>query len=950
MRLALLLALSLVWTAAVLRASPVSDALEQGRRFYAEGHLDDAERAFRLVLAAPGEAPQNTALAHKFLGNILQVRGDVAGAQREYEAALAIFDHDGNVAEVANTLSNEARLAETRRDFAAARDLYHRVLASDLAVGDNPAAGMDHQALGDIARATGAPTEAIDEYHQALILLQTPSKTTRLSESTRRDGAGLTMLALGTLAYEQGQVDAADHQYRAALDFFKRVASAAGRAKAHYQLARLNWRRGRLEQAQTSALSAMRAATETTMPVPRGDIYNVLGLISEDLGQLHNALTWYQKAVAAYGQDRQRLAATLVNIGNVHLRFGALQDAAGAFEQARASSEAVHDLAGVADARNGLGIVALRQKDAAAASLFEQAAEEAARAGDSAVQARAMANLAYARYAEGRLADAEQAAATAERLGTTRDVNARVAMLALRGSLQASQGRKPEASQSYAAAIALVEEMRGNLRHQELKATFLEDKADLYDLQIGLLTDLGRDAEVLEYLERARSRAFLDMMGDRRLRAGEGTELQALAARELALQQQAAEATGDAEQKAAAVAHKQVMKQLRKLDPEYASQRGVEPVRAAEIEQSLDEKTAMVEYYIGRKQVLAAIVTHGAVKVVRLAVTPEKLMALVAEAHEFVDDRHAILKPAWQDVLAALHAAIWAPLEPSLGGRHRVCVVPYGPLHYVSMAALVSAVDHNDAEVPSPRFLIEDYTIFYSPSASVLRFAREKNRGRFHSALVLGNAVTEMEALPASEAEARAIAGILPGARLLLGAQATETAVKVEGPHYDVIHLATHGQLNPAAPMESRILLTRTARDDGALTVAEIFRLRLHAWLVVLSACESGEVRGLSQVHEGTPAGDDLVGLTRSFLYAGTPSVVASLWPVDDIATALLMTSFYRGLSTVDKAEALRHAQLELIKMGRKNEAVKVNGQDMQTVLFKHPNEWAPFILVGDWK
>jgi CHAT domain-containing protein len=178
-------------------------------------------------------------------------------------------------------------------------------------------------------------------------------------------------------------------------------------------------------------------------------------------------------------------------------------------------------------------------------------------------------------------------------------------------------------------------------------------------------------------------------------------------------------------------------------------------------------------------------------------------------------------------------------------------------------------------------------------------------------------------------------------------------------PRYDVIHFATHAQLNEDDPLSSAVLLAKGGKEDGRLEVREIFGMDLKANLVVLSGCDTA----LGKLSTG----DELVGLTRAFIYAGTPSVVASLWSVDDSSTAQLMSRFYRNLKTMSKAEALRQAQLELIRGEGRSDLIAKRGvggigklgetpeaqspsEDPISVSTSHPYFWAPFILVGDGK
>jgi CHAT domain-containing protein len=121
-----------------------------------------------------------------------------------------------------------------------------------------------------------------------------------------------------------------------------------------------------------------------------------------------------------------------------------------------------------------------------------------------------------------------------------------------------------------------------------------------------------------------------------------------------------------------------------------------------------------------------------------------------------------------------------------------------------------------------------------------------------------------------------------------------------------MLHFAVHAELNEEDPMSSALLLAGDGKDDGRLKVGEIFSLNLKAGMVVLSACETG----LGKLNSG----DEMVGLTRAFIYAGTPSVVTTLWKVNDRSSYELMREFYQRLKTVKKSEALRQAQLKTMK------------------------------------
>ena len=173
-------------------------------------------------------------------------------------------------------------------------------------------------------------------------------------------------------------------------------------------------------------------------------------------------------------------------------------------------------------------------------------------------------------------------------------------------------------------------------------------------------------------------------------------------------------------------------------------------------------------------------------------------------------------------------------------------------------------------------------------------------------------------------------------------------------------HFATHAQLNEDDPLSSAVLLAKGGKEDGRLEVREIFGMDLKANLVVLSGCDTG----LGKLSTG----DELVGLTRAFIYAGTPSVVASLWSVDDSSTAQPDERVsIRNLKTMSKVEALRQAQLELIRGEGRSDLLARRGvggigklgetpepqspsQNPISISTSHPYFWAPFILVGTVK
>ena len=274
----------------------------------------------------------------------------------------------------------------------------------------------------------------------------------------------------------------------------------------------------------------------------------------------------------------------------------------------------------------------------------------------------------------------------------------------------------------------------------------------------------------------------------------------------------------------------------------------------------------------------------------------------------------------------------WLPTNPD----QRVVFVPKGELFLVPFPAL-----QNEDGI----YLIEQHTVSTAPSIQLLdlteRQAIAANKLKAATEiLTVGNptmpevwnsesvALTQLPALVGSEREAKAVASFFD-TQALVGRQATEQIVKQKIENARIVHLATHGLLEYGKPEESgmrdvpgAIALAPSQGEDGLLTAAEILDLNLRADLVVLSACDTGL---------GSITGDGVIGLSRSFIAAGTPSVVVSLWSVDDDSTTDLMIEFYRQMQKGnDKAQALRQAMLIT----------------MET--YSNPRDWAAFTLIGE--
>lgn len=267
-------------------------------------------------------------------------------------------------------------------------------------------------------------------------------------------------------------------------------------------------------------------------------------------------------------------------------------------------------------------------------------------------------------------------------------------------------------------------------------------------------------------------------------------------------------------------------------------------------------------------------------------------------------------------------------------------------MHFLPFQALI---DVNGS------FLIEKYDISYAPSSSVLRHCslKKHNIANEFLGMALGDiSLGNFSSLPGTKAELKQIIQLYPGASAKYENEASETYLKTMATNYNILHLATHGLMDSKNPLNSYLLMSSDKENDGKLTVNEIFDLNLDSKLVVLSACETG----LGHLSKG----DELIGLSRAFIYAGTPAIIVSLWQVEDASTALLMTKLHQYYSAGYKIQdALNNAQRDLINNNIKasiergesaivwDKALNYEIESGNKAKAKNPFFWAPFVLIG---
>ena len=506
------------------------------------------------------------------------------------------------------------------------------------------------------------------------------------------------------------------------------------------------------------------------------------------------------------------------------------------------------------------------------------------------------------------------------------------------GNVARVQGDLVVALEAYDDAVASIEQLQSSLA-TELRTHFLDDKIRIYDDAIALSLQLSQPERAFAYLERAKSRALVDYLASNlevqvRARNDVDPELLATLARLREehnwfynrlygyglTEREGAGPTLSDEALRAAIRdrEKEISRLHERLTLDHIEGLPViTPAIAGAWMQlpHLDPGTVLLEYYLCDDGGALFVVLPTGLTVVPLAARPTEILRLLQQWHlNLSATTHAVGSNAPLDnlgrsargLLAAFYRALIAPVEKYLVGSERLIVIPYGPTHGVPFHALY------DGE----RYLLERIEVSVCPSSNLLRLCSEHPQHTQRSALVI--AYSDGGRIPAVCEEARAVAALLPG-ECYVEEEATRAALVSSVSRHGVLHIASHGEARLDNPTFAHLKLA-----DGQLNMVDIFNLRLQGTLVTLSACETGR--------SVVAGGDELIGLSRGFLYAGAATLVQSLWRVEDGSTARLMEHFYAGIfAGKPKGTALREAQRAMLA---------TNGA--------HPYYWAPFQLVGD--
>jgi CHAT domain-containing protein len=941
-----------LWRRAVARATAIPDTAgvlstlyNIGAVYSGEGALDSATQCLersRALAAAIGDI-RGEANALSELAGVREQRDDVSGARALYARALPMRERVGDWRGLAADYNNIAGLARAAGDFGEAEKQLETALALNRREGQPEAAATNLVNMAALASMRGDFAVAGTHYRSALATWRARERWMDVADGLR---------GLGDLEIRRGDYPAARAALREALTLYTHSGPLATALAVREALAGVRAAQGDLQGALDDLRSAQRAADSAhATPDVRAGVSLARADLAMQLNLLPEADRLYASAVALYRGSGNRAgeADALQGRGTLFLR----QDNAGRAGQMFASAlrtqlatgnqrAAALTLALIGDAS------LLRGDTAAARSQFADAAVQLVRLGDSVASAAAQGERAALEAAMRLPAAAESLFRDALRRAGDRiapEVTWRLhAGLA---AVRRDQRAPDDAAREMRAAIADIERASGSLSLAERRSAFLSDKWAVYvDLAL-LETARGNISAAFDVSERVRAREMLELLAQGRVAVPRDTAAP-IVAREQDLRRRIGELTRGIEGAAAGTSlirgpdvggtgavsrealvraqadYTELLLELRERAPQHASLVARATATSRDVARRLGPDEAIIEYLLGDKQSVAFVMTRDTLAAIELAVSRATLARTIDFARGTLQPRGVSrLDSLWRAPLRQLHHDLIAPLEASglLAHKTRLTVVPHAELHYVPFAALLT-------EGPHGRYLIERYQIAVTPSVSVW-LALGTRPASAAGAGILALA-PRPDALPASRQEVTAIARLAgTDARVLTGNAATEAAFMREAPGRRVIHLATYGVLNKQNPLFSFVELAPGGSEDGRLEAHEVFGLRLSADLVVLSACQTALASGAMT---DVPAGDDWIGLARAFLSAGAARVMASLWPVQDRATATLMERFYQSYTQgVDAGSALASAQRALLAMPAT----------------ASPYYWAGFELVG---
>ena len=891
-------------------------------------NLEDYPKAIRYqkqVLPHSEEDPETLAEALYFLGILHSRTENFPLAVENLQKALKIFEENEILDRLAESYSTLGIVEENALDYDNALKAFNASLAINEEIGEDLSRGRELRRIGRIYYLRlNRFEEARNFFSQAYELFVELEQVDQQVES---------LLELGLVAEKEADFKQALELYVRAQALAEEADLRPGLAKAFLYQANSHWFQGNYQQAFKFQRQSLEIARKLEDKLQQAFILNTLGLIHWTLNDSSRALENLNQSLelAVASHSLLDIATAYNNIGLVHRKEKRYPESIEFFKKALKKDEQLKSKWGQGYTHRNLGMSLLRMGQLETAEVHLKKAVELSR------EIGNRTNLVKAMLELGNLAlQRKQWEPAVSLFRDTFELSDRlnvkeVSWRALRGEGFAliQSGKNEQAVESYKKAVSVVDALRAAIKVEEFQNGFLTDKQDVYKELVLLLLNMGKVKESFQFAERAKSRSFIDLLGNQKISLKDDVSrnlYEALNQQKQTIRKieesltvaRSSDGGEDGKQLAEELVkarnkYQDLLIDAKEQSPEISSFVTVDAISLESLQDLLEEPVALVEYMVTENELVAWVVTKEKIEVARVPLKEKQLNSLVADYRERIQKLAPVEEQAQR-----LHSLLIKPVEPFIKGKRILGIVPHGHLHYISFSSLKD----------EQSYLVEKYPLFYSPSASVMQFTFKgvAKRSRDIKVLALGNPdLGDFNYdLPLAEMEANSIKWDFPKVDVFTRENATESWLQEHISEYQVIHIASHGEFDPVNPLFSSLKLARTATDDGNFEVNEVFGLEINADIVTLSACQTG----LGDI----VGGDELVGLNRAFIYAGTKSILSSLWRVSDISTAVLIKHFYRNYGKENKAVSLRKAQL-LVKR-----------------LYPHPSYWAGFNLTGDYR
>lgn len=823
-------------------------------------------------------------------------------------------------------LNNLGLVSDEIGDYARSLDYFHRALEADRK-------GHFERGESDVLGNLGGDYELLGQYQDALRYYE---QARELDESRKfKPDLSEDLINLGLCRLGLGEPRQAIGEFDQTVVLTRQIGLKRIEADAHKGKGSALLELGEYDAARNELNQAIQAYEQSGSKQELTEALNDDGSLHALLGDTATAESDFHRAIdlsRSLNSPRQ-VANNLIALADLDGRRQRYDQAEVLDQQAYAWAERVKDQALMASSLLQLALNLQQQGRLGEARAKARQALAIGRVTAAApVEAEAHYRLAELDRRAGRLHEAISGYAAGEifaRKSEDTDVSWRLAFG--KGQALEDLNRDREALEAYRQAVEIIESVRNRLREERFQSGYIQDRYQVYVALIHLLLKMGQDGEAFFYSEKLRALSYLDIVRDS-LPPATYKDAEALRYQIKQLQRALDKRKAEADAPGSRQAVEAVSTRLRAAERMYQSKlddlRSTHPLTAAlngllvastnQIQSRLPVSAALIEYLVGKDGVTMFVVRRNSLHATTIPVKASNLRAKVELFRDLVMNPQS---RDWRMPAESLESLLIEPMaKPGwLAGITMVYVIPNSVLYYLPFAALPRQVRGGY------RYLIQDYQIAYLPAATALVYgeARKDPPGNLF-------ALAPAEAgLRYAQQEVQNLAELYPKRSLILeGSSATKDAFERQAIRFQIIHLAAHGFFDKLNPMFSGVQLEPDGKDDGRLEVHDILSLRLNASLVTLSSCETALGSGYFSEF---PAGDDFVGLTRAFMTAGSSSVLASLWEVNDRATSKFMTDFYAALRQSSEVTALRNAQLDFIRSG---------GPHSQ------PYFWAPFILM----